>query len=103
MKTPGHKPPRKERRGAHREAEKKRKRVKQLGAPVAAMTWTEPEDTRDWYPCGTCECGANVADARDAAVASSCHQLEIPEPSAQRIQHDLHRGVCGCGREHIAD
>ena len=26
-----------------------------------------------------------------------------PEPSAQRIQHDLHRGVCGCGREHIAD
>jgi hypothetical protein len=36
-------------------------------------------------------------------VARSCQQLEIPEPSAQRIQHDLHRGVCGCGREHIAD
>ena len=101
--TPGRKPPRKQRRAAQREAEKKRKPGKQPGAPGAAMTWAEPDDTRDWYPSGTCECGADLADARDAGVARSCQQLEIPEPSAQRIQHDLHRGVCGCGREHIAD
>ena len=101
--APGRKPPRKQRRAAQREAEEKRKRGKQPGAPGAAMTWAEPDDTRDWYPSGTCECGADLADARDAGVARSCQQLEIPEPSAQRIQHDLHRGVCGCGREHIAD
>ena len=101
--APGRKPPRNQRRAAQREAEKKRKRGKQPGAPGAAMTWAEPDDTRDWYPSGTCECGADLADARDAGVARSCQQVEIPEPSAQRIQHDLHRGVCGCGREHIAD
>ena len=101
--APGRKPPRKQRRAAQREAGKKRKRGKQPGAPGAAMTWAEPDGTRDWYPSGTCECGADLADARDAGVARSCQQMEIPEPSAQRIQHDLHRGVCGCGREYIAD
>ena len=35
-------------------------------------------------------------------VARSFQQLEIPEPSAQRIQHDLHETVCGCGRHHVA-
>jgi transposase len=101
--APGRKPPRRQRRAAQREAEKKRKRGKQPGAPGAAMTWTEPDDTRDWYPSGTCECGADLADARDLGVARSYQQVEIPEPSAQRVQYDLHRGVCGCGREHVAD
>lgn len=36
-------------------------------------------------------------------MARSYQQLEIPEPAAQRIQHDLHQMVCGCGREHVAD
>ena len=35
-------------------------------------------------------------------MARSFQQLEIPEPSAQRIQHDLHETVCGCGRHHVA-
>ena len=35
-------------------------------------------------------------------MARSFQQLEVPEPSAQRIQHDLHETVCGCGRHHVA-
>ena len=100
--APGRTPPRKQRRAAQREAGKKRKRGKQPGAPGAAMTWAEPDDTRDYYPEGACECGAALAGARDLGVARSFQQLEIPEPSARRVQHDLHRGVCGCGREHVA-
>ena len=99
---PGRGPPRKERRAAQREAEKKRKRGKQPGAPGSAMSWAEPDDTRDWFPEGTCACGADLAGAADLGVARSYQQLEIPEPSAQRIQHDLHLGRCGCGREHLA-
>ena len=66
------------------------------------MAWAVPDDTRDRYPEGTCECGADLAGAADLGVARSYQQLEIPEPSAMRIQHDLHRGRCGCGREHVA-
>ena len=100
--APGRKPPRKERRAAQREAEKKRKRGKQPGAPGSAMSWAEPDDTRDHFPAGTCPCGADLAGAADLGVARSYQQLEIPQPSAQRVQHDLHLGVCGCGREHLA-
>jgi transposase len=98
--APGRKPPRKQRRAAERDA--KRGRGKQPGAPGSAMTWAEPDDTRDHYPRGTCPCGRDLAEAEDLGVARSFQQLEIPEPSAQRIQHDLHRGLCGCGREHQA-
>jgi transposase len=66
------------------------------------MTWAEPGEIRDHYPQGTCPCGRDLADAEDLGVARSFQQLEIPEPSAQRIQHDLHLGLCGCGREHQA-
>jgi transposase len=99
---PGRKPPRKLRRAAEREEAGKRRRGKQPGAPGAAMSWAEPDGTRDWFPEGTCECGADLAAARDLGVARSLQQLEIPGPSAQRIQHDLHQAVCGCGREHVA-
>ena len=97
---PGRKPPRRQRRAAERAAG--RKRGKQPGAPGSAMSWAEPDDIRDHYPQGTCECGADLAGAADLGVARSFQQLEIPEPSAQRIQHDLHYGLCGCGREHVA-
>jgi len=66
------------------------------------MAWAVPDGTRDRYPEGTCECGADLAGAADLGVARSYQQLEIPEPSAMRVQHDLHRGRCGCGREHVA-
>ena len=100
--APGRKPPRKERRAAQREAERKRKRGKQPGAPGSAMSWAEPDDTRDHFPAGTCACGADLAGAADLGVGRSYQQLEIPRPSAQRIQYDLHLGACGCGREHLA-
>ena len=100
--APGRKPPRKQRRAQEREDAKKRKRGKQPGAPGAAMCWAEPDDTRDYYPEGACACGADLAGAADLGVARSFQQLEIPEPSAQRIQHDLHETVCGCGRHHVA-
>jgi transposase len=99
--VPGRKPPRKQRRAAEREAGK-RNRGKQPGAPGSAMCWAEPDDTRDHFPQGTCGCGADLAGAADLGVARSFQQLEIPEPSAQRIQHDLHETVCGCGRHHVA-
>lgn len=98
--APGRKPPRKQRRAAERAA--KRRRGKQPGAPGSAMTWAEPDETRDHYPQGMCPCGRDLADAEDLGVARSFQQLEIPEPSAQRVQHDLHLGLCGCGREHRA-
>jgi transposase len=98
--APGRKPPRKQRRAAERAA--KRRRGKQPGAPGSAMTWAEPGETRDHYPQGMCPCGRDLADAEDLGVARSFQQLEIPEPSAQRVQHDLHLGLCGCGREHQA-
>jgi len=100
--APGRKPPRRQRRAAEREEAKKRRRGKQPGAPGSAMCWAEPDDTCDYYPQGTCECGADLAGAADLGVARSFQQLEIPEPSAQRIQHDLHETVCGCGRHHVA-
>ena len=100
--APGRKPPRKQRRAQEREDAKKRKRGKQPGAPGAAMCWAEPDDTRDYYPEGGCACGADLAGAADLGVARSFQQLEVPEPSAQRIQHDLHETVCGCGRHHVA-
>jgi transposase len=97
---PGRKPPRKQRRAQERA--ERRKRGKQPGAPGSAMSWAEPDDVRDHYPQGVCECGADLADAADLGVARSLQQTEIPGPSAQRIQHDLHLAVCSCGREHVA-
>ena len=100
---PGRKPPRKQRRAAEREAaKKKRKRGKQPGAPGSAMTWADPDETRDWYPEGTCECGADLDGAEDLGVARSYQQNEVPEPKAQTVQHDLHETRCACGKTHIA-
>ena len=100
--TPGRKPPRKQRRQAERDAAKKRNRGKQPGAPGAAMTWTVPDDTFDYYPEGTCACGADLGDAADLGVARSYQQKEVPEPKAQTIQHDLHQARCACGKTHTA-
>ena len=100
--TPGRKPPRKQRRQAERDAAKKRSRGKQPGAPGAAMTWTVPDETFDYYPEGTCACGADLDGAADLGVARSCQQKEVPEPKAQTIQHDLHEAQCACGKIHVA-
>ena len=100
--TPGRKPPRKQRRAAERDAAKKRRRGKQPDAPGSAMTWGVPDDTQDYYPEGTCSCGADLADAADLGVARSYQQKEVPQPEAVTIQHDLHETQCACGKTHVA-
>jgi hypothetical protein len=94
---PGRKPPaRRPARGSGR------RRGKQKGAPGSAMSWDEPDEVVSHHPAGACECGADLAAAADLGVARSHQQLEIPAPSARRVQHDLHRARCGCGRQHVA-
>jgi hypothetical protein len=97
---PGRVPPRRERRAAQSAA--KRKRGKQPGASGSAMSWAEPDEVKDHYPRGTCGCGADLSGAADLGVARTAQQLEIPDAGARRVQHDLHRARCGCGREHVA-
>jgi transposase len=42
------------------------------------------------------------ADAADLGVARSYQQEEVPAAAAERVQHDLHRAGCACGRTHVA-
>ena len=97
---PGRKPPRKQRRAAERA--EKRKRGKQPGSPGTSMTWEVPDRTEDHHPGGACSCGRDLADAADLGVARSYQQEEIPAAAAERVQHDLHRAGCACGRTHVA-
>jgi transposase len=99
---PGRTMPRKQRRAAER-AEKKRKRGKQPGSPGAAMAWEVPDRTEDHYPRGECACGRDLADAADLGVDRSYQQEEIPVSPAERVQHDLHKARCGCGRTQVAE
>jgi transposase len=97
---PGRRMPRKQ-RGAAVRAEKK-KRGKQPGGPGASMTWQVPDRTEEHYPQGACSCGMDLADAEDLGVARSFQQEEIPAAAAERVQHDLHKVRCACGRPHVA-
>ena len=97
---PGRMPPRKQRRAAER-AENKR-RGKQPGSPGAAMRWEVPDRTGDHFPEGACSCGRDLADAEDLGVTRSFQQEEIPAAPAERVQHDLHKAKCACGRVHVA-
>jgi transposase len=99
--VPGRTRPRRQRRAAERAAGK-RNRGKQPGAPGAAMRWADPDQTIPHFPEGECACGRDLREARDLGVASSAQQLDIPEPRAKRIQHDMHAARCACGREHVA-
>jgi len=95
----GRKPPRdKPRRG-----DGKRKPGKQPGAPGSHLAWSQNPDKRvPHFPEGACECGADLAGARDLGVAASHQEVEIPLAPAQVIQHDRHAVACGCGRVHQA-
>lgn len=99
---PGQGLPRKQRRAAERDAAKKRKRGGQPGSPGASMSWEVPDRAEDHYPEGPCSCGASLEDAADLGVSRSFQQEEIPAAPAERVQHDLHRVRCRCGREHAA-
>jgi transposase len=95
---PGRTPPQRK-----RPDDGKRRPGKQPGAPGSHLAWSEhPDDTVPHFPAGTCDCGADLAQARDLGVAASHQQIEIPLASARVIQHDLHAVACGCGRAHQA-
>jgi transposase len=99
--TPGRTPPPEQRRAAER-AKGKRNRGKQPGAPGATMRWADPDKIIGYFPQGACACGRDLGDAEDLGVAASAQQLDVPEPRAERIQHDMHAARCACGREHVA-
>jgi hypothetical protein len=66
------------------------------------MRWEVPDRTEDHYPEGACSCGRDLADAAELGVARSYQQEEIPAAPAERVQHDLYKARCACGRVHVA-
>jgi hypothetical protein len=97
--TPGRVPPTKRQ---PRPGGGKRGRGKQPGAPGAAMSWEEPDDTLDYFAAGECACGRDLSEAADLGVAASAQQLEAPGTRAVRLQHDMHLSRCACGAQHVA-
>jgi transposase len=94
-------PPEKKERGR---GGPKRPRGKQRGAPGSHLPWTEnPDDRRDRFPQGRCDCGDDLGAARDLGIVDRYQQHEIPQVSAQVIQYDQHQVECGCGKVHTAD
>jgi transposase len=93
-------PPEKKERGR---GGPKRPRGKQRGAPGSHLPWTEnPDDRRDQFPQGRCDCGDDLGGARDLGIVDRYQQHEIPQVSVQVIQYDQHQVVCGCGKVHTA-
>jgi transposase len=96
---PGKKPPepKPRRRGG-------RKPGKQPGAAGAYLAWNDrPDNTIPHFPEGPCECGNDLAGARDLGVRYSHQVTDLPEARAETIQHDRHEVECACGRTHVAD
>lgn len=81
----------------------KRSRGKQRGAPGSHLAWTDtPDQQRDVFPQGSCECGRDLAGARDLGVADRYQQHEIPQVSVRVTQYEQHHVECGCGKIHTA-
>jgi transposase len=81
----------------------KRSRGKQRGAPGANLAWTQsPEQHRDRFPEGRCDCGDDLVTARDLGVVDRYQQHEIPQVAVTVTQYDQHQVQCGCGRRHTA-
>jgi transposase len=82
----------------------KRSRGKQAGAPGMHLPWTDhPNDRRDRFPGGRCDCGDDLRAARDLGIVDRYQQHEIPQIAVMVTQYDQHQVVCGCGRLHTAD
>jgi transposase len=97
---PGRTPPKEKRRG---EVGPRRSRGKQPGASGANLAWTDtPDEHTDRFPEGRCECGHDLADARDLGVVDRYQQHEIPQIKVKVTQYDQHRVRCRCGRVHTA-
>jgi transposase len=94
-------PPEKKERGR---GGPKRKRGKQPGAPGSHLPWTDnPDDRRDRFPQGRCDCGDELGAARDLGIVDRYQQHEIPQVSVKVTQYDQHQVQCGCGKLHTAD
>ena len=82
----------------------KRSRGKQAGVLGSHLAWTDsPDDHRDRFPEGRCDCGNDLAGARDLGVVDRYQQHEIPQVRVTVTQYDQHRVECGCGKVHTAD
>ena len=65
--------------------------------------WTAtPNAQQDRCPEGRCDCGHDLAGARDLGVVDRYQQHEIPQVTVTITQYDQHRVECGCGRRHTA-
>ena len=81
----------------------KRARGKQPGAPGTRLAWTDnPDDRRDRFPEGRCECGDDLGGARDLGIVDRYQQHEIPRVAVKVTQYDQHQVECGCGKVHTA-
>ncbi len=81
----------------------KRARGKQPGAPGSHLAWTDdPDDRRDRFPEGRCDCGDDLGGARDLGIVDRYQQHEIPQVAVTVTQYDQHEVECGCGRRHTA-
>src|SRR3954451_18756948 len=80
-----------------------RSRGKQRGAPGTHLAWIDtPNAQQDRFPEGRCDCGHDLAGARDLGVVDRYQQHEIPQVAVIITQYDQHRVECGCGRRHTA-
>jgi transposase len=81
-----------------------RARGKQPGAPGSHLAWTDdPDERRDRFPTGRCDCGVDLARARDLGVVDRYQCHEIPPVAVRITQYDQHQVQCGrCGRTHTA-
>ncbi|WP_190814848.1 DUF6444 domain-containing protein [Saccharopolyspora pogona] len=62
-----------------------KRKGKQPGAPGANLAWTDsPGDHKDRFPGGLCECGSDLAGARDLGVVDRYQQHEIPPGVGER-------------------
>jgi len=69
-----------------------RSRGKQPGALGTSLAWRQvPDECRDRFPEGRCECGHDLADALDLGVIECYQQHEIPVVSVKVTQYDQHR------------
>jgi transposase len=81
----------------------KRARGKQRGTPGTHLAWTDdPQQRRDRFPQGRCDCGVDLHGARDLGVVDRYQQHEIPQVTVTVTQYDQHQVQCGCGRRHTA-
>jgi transposase len=80
-----------------------RTRGKQPGAAGTHLAWTEnPDDRRDRFPQGRCDCGDDLGGARDLGIVDRYQQHEIPQVAVKVTQYDQHQVECGCGKVHTA-